>query len=81
MGRRRRNLRRSSLAILMLVGLLLAGPASSSGGRERDLRTRPSCASAVVNRLEVTNYSYGTANFWTRDCVGADLGCGAENQM
>jgi hypothetical protein len=74
MGRRRRNLRTSSLAVLMLVGLFLAWPASSSGGRERDLKPRPSCPSAADGREEDIN-GFGTPNGMSGDCIGALFPC------
>jgi hypothetical protein len=79
MGRRRRGLQKISLAMLMLTGMLLAAPAASSGGREVDVKTRPSCADTSVPNLMV-DYSTQSPRLLTLDCVGAPTGCGPENQ-
>jgi hypothetical protein len=74
MGRRSPQ-RRIWLATLTLVGLFLAGPASSSGGRERDLNPRPSCPSAVASDSDLYAGIIGSPDGGTYDCVGAPSRC------
>jgi len=75
MGLRSRSLRkRVWLVTLTMVGLFLAGPVSSSGERERDLKPRPSCPSAVAGHGEDIN-DLGSPNAMNGGCVGAPFSC------
>jgi hypothetical protein len=76
MGRRRRSLRRAWLAMLMLAGLFVAVPASTS---ERDLVSwslGSGCARSFADGSEDTMGAIGTPSLGGLNCPGAPDGCG-----
>lgn len=76
MGRRRRGWQRCTLVVLTLAGLFLAAPTPSSGGKEHDLRLRPSCPGRAAELGDGDGIQgKGTPNGMSGDCIGAPLPC------
>jgi hypothetical protein len=78
MERRSLILRKSGLAILILVGLFFAAPADPAGGKI--VPSLPlSCANAFVPNLAQGGGGLGSPRPMTLDCLGAPTGCGVDN--
>jgi hypothetical protein len=75
MGRRTRNLRRCGMALLIVTGLLIAAPASTS---ERDFVADTSVLSCASSPDDIDSFrggNDGSPSLNGLNCPGAPTGC------